>query len=148
MRAFWSYKFKSDGLRYEVGLSILNGDICWINGPFPPGIWNDGDIFKSLLVHMLDENERVEADDGYRGSAPQHVKCPSNLATSNEQRELARRVMSRHETVNRRFKQFQILKQVFRHDIRLHQVVFTAIAVLTQISIENGDELFEIDEYH
>ena len=65
-----------------------------------------------------------------------------------QREELQQRVRNRHETVNRRFKQFQVLKQMFRHDIVLHQSVFIAVAVLTQISIENGDELFEIDNYH
>lgn len=150
IKAFWTYKFKTCGLRYEVGLSILNGDICWTNGPKPPGLWNDNMIFQNLLAQMLDHNERVEADDGYIGSAPQYVKCPGNIANEEERRELQQRVRNRHETVNsnRRFKQFQILKQVFRHDPTLHHVVFTAIAVLTQISIENGDKLFDIDNYY
>lgn len=97
---------------------------------------------------MLDENERVEADDGYIGSAPQYVKCPGSVANLAHREEMQQRVRNRHETVNRRFKQFRILKEVFRHDPRLHWCVFTAIAVLTQISIENGDELFDIDNYH
>jgi hypothetical protein len=27
---------------------------------------------------MLEEGERVEADDGYVGEAPRHVKCPKS----------------------------------------------------------------------
>jgi hypothetical protein len=40
------------------------------------GIWNDGMIFKDALVSMLEYGERCETDGGYRGSAPEFVKCP------------------------------------------------------------------------
>ena len=36
-----------------VGLCIKTGDICWWNGPYEPGIWNDGMIFEDALVSML-----------------------------------------------------------------------------------------------
>jgi len=43
-KPFWSYKFKKSGLRYEVWLCILTGDICWWSGPYAkcPGVlWAD-----------------------------------------------------------------------------------------------------------
>ena len=52
---------------------------------------------------------------------------------------------SRQETVNRRFKCWGILKKVFRHDIPKHAEVMYAVATITQISIENGEELFQVD---
>ena len=54
------------------------------------------------------------------------------------------RVRSRHETVNARFKNFAILADVYQHDITQHGYIFHAVAVLTQLSIENGDALFEV----
>ena len=50
-KSFYSYKFKKSGLRYEVGLCIKTGDICWWSGPYAPGIWNDLSIF---VVGRLD----------------------------------------------------------------------------------------------
>ena len=38
----------------------------WIHGPFPPGDWNDLTIFRDGLKHLLQNGERVEADDGYK----------------------------------------------------------------------------------
>ena len=39
---FWyDFKFKKPGVRYKVGVSIVNGDIVWINGPFLCGHFND-----------------------------------------------------------------------------------------------------------
>jgi hypothetical protein len=52
------------------------------------------------------------------------------------------------ETVNKRMKQFGALLQVFRHDPRKHAIVFESVAVLTQLSIENGNPLFEINGYN
>ena len=69
-KAFYSFKFKKMGLRYEVGLNIKTGDICWWHGPFPPGLYNDNMIFKDALLNSLDHGERVEADTGYKSSAP------------------------------------------------------------------------------
>ena len=54
-------------------------------------------------------------------------------------------VRQRHETVNRRMKQWRILKGVFRHDINLHHIAFAAVAVVTQVAISNGEPLFQVD---
>jgi len=40
-KPFWSFKFKKSGMRYEVGLCIKTGEICWWNGPYELGDWND-----------------------------------------------------------------------------------------------------------
>ncbi len=49
-----------------MGLCINTGDICWWNGPYEPGIWNDEMIFKDALMSMLEYGERCETDGGYR----------------------------------------------------------------------------------
>ena len=67
---FYNTKTNSSGLQYKVALNILTGDICWINGPFLPGEWNDLEIFHSSLMTWLDPFERVEANDGYAGARP------------------------------------------------------------------------------
>ena len=38
---YYSYKLNETGLRYEVGISIIKGDIVWINGPYEFGKWTD-----------------------------------------------------------------------------------------------------------
>jgi hypothetical protein len=54
-------------------------------------------------------------------------------------------VRRRHETFNKHFKQWGILKQVFRGDISKHNQVFRFVAIVTQIAIENGEPLFGVD---
>ena len=138
-KAFYSFKFKKMGLRYEVGINIKTGDICWWHGPFPPGLYNDDMIFKDALLKSLGKGERVEADSGYKPSAPV-ANIPEYTVPS--RRYMAAKVRSRHETFNRRFKQFKILKEAYRHDILDHQAVFSAVVVMTQLAFENGDPLF------
>lgn len=142
-KKWYSFKFNGPGLRYEVAVSILGGDVVWTNGPFPCGSWPDISIFRSGLIDMLRPNEMVEADKGYRGQ-PDKIRTPEDFH-SQEERDLKRRASSRHETVNRRFKQFSILKKQYRHDLRDHQKNFRAVVVLTQLSIKNGEVLFAVD---
>ena len=67
-KPFYDYKFKRSGYRYEVGLCIKTGNICWWNGPYQPGDWNDQMIFKDALAKNLEVGERCETDHGCRGS--------------------------------------------------------------------------------
>lgn len=142
---FSSHKFaKKSGLRYEVAVCILTGDIVWVNGPYECGKWNDIKIFRDSLMSHLAPFERVEADDGYLGEHPQHVKCPKGFANPEITEYMQQRVRNRQETVNRRFKSWDILKQVFRHihHIPDHGDVFRSVAVITQLAINEGEKLF------
>ena len=144
-KEFHSHNFKKSALRYEVRLNIKTGDICWVNGGYAPGIWNDDMIFKDAIVDELEEGERVETDMGYKASAPKYVKCPGTIWSDKEKMKMQTRVCARQETVNKRMKNWNILKAPYRHDIVDHQIVFVAIAVLTQLSFENGEPLFEVE---
>ena len=117
----------------------------WLNGPFEPGIYNDIKIFRSALVGELEEGERVEANDGYVGEAPRYVKCPKCIVHRRDAEQMQSIARRRHETCNKRFKQFGVLKQIFRHNIMDHGEVFRSVAVITQLSIQNGEPLFGVD---
>ena len=54
-KPFGGFKFKMSGVRCEVGLCIKTGEICWCNGPYESGGWNDGIIFEDALVSMLEQ---------------------------------------------------------------------------------------------
>ena len=145
-----SHKFgKKAGLRYEVALGIQSGDICWSNGPFPCGMYNDWTIFNKLgLRSYLEEHKRVEADNGYSAGDPEVCKTPRGCLHPEENRYMRNRLMARQETVNSRIKNFAILKQSYRHKLEDHGDVFRAILVIIQIGIEFCDEpLFSCSEY-
>ena len=141
---FFSHKYRKSGLRYEVGLCILTGDMVWINGPYECGMWPDISIFRNSLMSHLANNERVEADDGYIGEHPQYVKCPAGFADLPETEYMQQRARNRQETINKRFKVFGAMKQVWRHAIELHGEAFRAIAIILQLTINNGERLFEV----
>jgi hypothetical protein len=53
----------------------------------------------------------------------------------------------RHETVNRCLKRWRVLKDIFRHHRSKHDIVFRAVAVLTQIAFENGYPPFQLVDF-
>ena len=159
---WWDKKTNGVGLVYEVATSILGGDICWVNGPFPCGSFNDWKIFKECgLKDSLDPGERVEADDGYDAGAPEFTKTRSSIFVDEDAKAMRGRVRARHEVLNGRLKNWRILCVPYRHgrhqrdrgpntkSLSSHQDVFFAVAVITQIRIENGEiDLFSCEHYN
>jgi hypothetical protein len=125
-------------------MSILGGDLVWIQHPYPMGKYNDIAIFNKVLHHFLDPGERVEADEGYVGH-PDKIKCPQNVGNTAEKSAMQGRVRAHHETLNGWLKNWGILSQVYHHNIMQHGDVFRACAVVTQLTIKNGEPLFEVD---
>ena len=71
---WYSHKFNGAALRYEVGICIQTGWICWLAGPFPAGDFPDVEIFRLGLAEQLREGEKVECDEGYSGDLPVRPK--------------------------------------------------------------------------
>jgi len=140
----YSHKFRRPGLRYEIALCLLTGDIVWSSGPHLPGLYNDLQIFRQELIHLLDDDERVEADDGYLGECPNKCKCPGGPDHLKNRERLNAIQRNRHETVNERFKNFGCMKNKFRHDIEKHGQCFNCVVLLTQLEIWEGAGLFPI----
>jgi hypothetical protein len=83
----------------------------------------------------------------YQGEAPAHVKCPNMFTRKEQMLAMQQRVRNRHETVNKRFKQWGCIRERFRHGTEKHSACFRAVAVLTQLAIEFGEQLFSVEEY-
>ena len=144
-RRLHCYKFKGPGLRYEVAVCLRTSDIVWISGPHFPGLYNDLQIFRMELINMLEEHERVEADDGYIGECPRKCKCPRGISRKEDRTRMNQRQRNRQETVNERFKNWGCMKKKFRHSFAKHCVCFQCVAILSQLAIEYGEELFTTD---
>lgn len=54
-----------------------------------------------------------------------------------------KRIRGRHETINRRFKEWGILGQKYRHCEEMHAYVFRCIAVLVQVDINCGQNVWQ-----
>ena len=142
-RKFYSHKFKRAGLRYEVAVCIATGDIVWFHGPFPAS-FPDLTIFQLRLQTKLPLFEKVVADKGYRGSTS--VITPDD-SHDNRHREMMAQARGRHETVNRRFKQWQCLKQLWRHDRHKHHLVFKAVLCVVQLEFDYGHGPFQVQNF-
>lgn len=133
---WFSHKFRGPGLRYEIGLSITDGNIVWAHGPFPCGAWADLRIFRADLKLRLKDGEHVLTDGGYRDK-----RCKRVLGGNFN---LSARVKARHETLNRHLKQFRVLGNAFRHSLKKHSQCFFAVANLVEVMIESGESLFQL----
>jgi hypothetical protein len=51
---------------------------------------------------------------------------------------------ARHETVNGRIKNFNILKHTYRGNLGEHEFIFKACAVILQIAIQTDEPLYQI----
>ena len=132
-KVWFSKKFSGAALRYEVGICIQTGDICWINGPFKPGRWNDLAIFRRNLRQRLLPGEKVECDAGYLGEPA----CRNNNIILNRLDDMAKcDARSRQENIHADIKIFDCLERAgpWRHDRHLHKHAFAAAAVLTQLA--------------
>ena len=88
------------------------------------------------LHKVLPHGEYYLADGGYEDVACASCITKHDLAPSELPK--CRFIRARHEAVNKRFKEWEILQQKFRHAEAMHGAVFRAIAMLTQLEMEDG----------
>jgi DDE superfamily endonuclease len=141
---WYSHKFEGPGVRYEIGVGIQTGWIVWVNGPFPCGEWSDLKIAKDDLFKSLAPNEMVVADGGYRDGG-WHADTPNGL--NDYMSRIKSVARARHETINKRIKQFNVLRSTFRHDLEKHGFCFHAAANITQLIIEHEEPPFQVEYY-
>ena len=141
-RSWISHKFKKPAVRYEIGISIQSGDIVWVNGPWRAGRYPDITIFRlgGLKDLLFECGERAEADKGYCGE-PSVIDLPNEGPF--EMLLAKKKARMRHETCNKRFKNWACLNTSFRHGVDLHSDCMYAVAVLTQLTIEDTKPLFD-----
>ena len=123
-------------MRYEIGICIRTGEIVWAHGGLPAGEWPDLKLARNAILDAVGPREMIIADGGYNDH--QYFETLSNP-------QKAKAILARHETVNRRVKQFSCMSQTFRHSLYLHPRFFHAVINLTQLMIENGEPLYPVE---
>lgn len=126
---WFSHKFRSAGLRYELALNVRTGFMVWVNGGYPCGMYSDLRLAREAFVLFLNDGERSLADKVYKDH--KYFILPNTYNT--KQHNL---IMARHE--------IQILKQEFRNAIHKHPMVVHAVANITQVMLMNGHPLFSV----
>jgi hypothetical protein len=137
--SYYSHKSKKAGLNYEVAISVFENRVVWINGPFPANK-HDLTIFQEQLKKKIPPSRRAIGDRAY---ADPRVTTP-NPQHSRALQKFLSRARSRQETFNDRLKNFNCLKEVFRHSHNKHKICFEAICVICQYQMENGSPLFDV----
>ena len=125
-------------MRYEVGIFIRTGDIVKAHGGLPCGEWPDLRLARNAILEALRPGEKIMADRGYND--PNYFDLPVGNAIRQR-----KQILARHETVNRRIKQFCCMSSRFRHALHLHPRFFHAVVNLTQLMIENGEPLYSVE---
>ena len=95
----------------------------------------------NCLANQIPEGKKVLADSGLKGSKKASTRMPGN---SHRVKHFRARAQGRQETLFKRFKDFGILRQRFRHQYELHKMVLDAVAVIVQYDMENGHPLFDV----
>ena len=140
-RSYYSHKFKTAGVDYEIGLSVFDNRLVWINGPMRASR-HDITVFRRAgLQAMIPHGHRIIGDNGYAGE-PLIISTP-NAHDPSVLRKFKSRARARHESFNGRLKTFKCLEERFRHSLKYHQRVFEATCVICQYQIVNGSPLFD-----
>ena len=94
------------------------------------------------LSLMLLPWELVEADNGYTGRV--QIQTPGAAPTRLDMKQKSQ-VRGRHENVNRRLKVFKIMERFESTNIEKHSKIAPAVAVIVQLSFENGERLYHVN---
>ena len=139
---WYSHKFKRAGMRYDVGVGINCGKICWHSGGFRCGEMNDLQIARIGICEHIPRGERIIADKGYKGERCVFETYPDEGDHPYERS--MRVLLARHETVNKRIKDFTGMRALWRHGWRKHNMTFAAVVNVVEIQIENGNPFFNV----
>jgi DDE superfamily endonuclease len=140
---WYSHKFNGPGLTYQIVLSTYEDKVLSVIGPYPAGV-PDLNVFRKDdgIYDLIPPDKRLIGDNGYNGEYAK-ITTPNNhdshdiISTKN-------RARARHETFNKRLKDYSILRETFRHskskkdprDNSHHQMVFQSICVLVQYDMK------------
>ena len=112
-----------------------------MNGPFEAS-YNDKTIAKTQgLQEMVPDGKLIIGDKGYTSldfiTTRNSLDCRAVKA-------FKKRALARHETFNKRLKDFKCLAERFRHGEEKFKFAFEACVVMTQINMDLGAPLFDM----
>jgi hypothetical protein len=144
-KSYYSHKFKQSALNYELGVSVFDNALVWLNGPSKASL-HDISIFRAPngLKDTIPQGKRVIADRGYCSKHDAGVISTPNSHDMPNVRRFKSRARARHESFNGKIKNFKCLAECFRHELTNHKIAFEAICVICQYQLENGSPLFDV----
>jgi hypothetical protein len=139
---YFSHKYGKAGLAYELGISISESKLVWLNGPFMAGK-NDVQIFQKGLKQKLQTAGKMAIGDGGYTGHPYQCSTPNNHNSSSLSK-FKSRALKRHERFNGLTKAFNCLSGRFRHSVDRFTNCFEAVCVICQYQVEMDCPLFEV----
>ena len=136
-----SHKSNGPGLRYEIGIAVATGWIVHVFGPFPCGEYPDLRIARMYLHNKLPAGEYYIADDVYKAK---HTPVVIGSMVPPHELKRFKKIRSRHENINGRFKEWDCLSKTYRHEEEKHFDMFMAVVVITQMEMWNGRPAYSI----
>lgn len=112
----------------------------WVYGAKPAGAWNDLNLARDAFTSFVLNGELTIADKGYMDRI--YFIYPTYYPRSKRHQ---KSIMARHESVNERFKQLSVLRNIYRHSIDDHLTIFLSVANLVQIGLKFESPLFRLD---
>jgi hypothetical protein len=138
---WYSHKFHSPGLAYEIAVATRENQICWTNGPFPASVHNVT-IYRDALMLVVPPGCYGIGDSGYAGEPDTLTMIRPGDSTAVKQFKEAAR--ARQENVNGRIKEFAIIDKHWVYDWQKHEIVFKALVVMIQYDLETTRPLFSV----
>ncbi|KAJ3008516.1 UNVERIFIED_CONTAM: hypothetical protein HDU68_003052, partial [Siphonaria sp. JEL0065] len=132
-RELFSHKFKRAGYRFQVATAIGSSRIVHVSSGTPCGLFNDLSQVQRTLLCELELEEKVAADRGYLGDERVLTKLKGTSPEIKKHNKNWNLMGARHETVNKRMKDFRILAGLYRGRREEIVVIFCAIAQITNI---------------
>ena len=142
--SLYSHKHNGPGLKYEICHGVYSGNICWVNGPFKAGEFNDLQVAQEFgLCGILEAcGEKAIADGIYKDKeffhTPPGVRTPQSRAMNT--------LRARQETINARLKNnWGCFGTTWRHDHDLHELAVSAALTIMQLEFDHGiSKLFKV----
>ena len=104
-RSYYSHKFHRAALNYELGISVYDNALVWLNGPTKAS--------KHVLGIFKSPNGLKAAGRGYKGKEHTAVLSTPNSCDPAEIRKMNSRARARHESFNAKIKNFGVLAGCF-----------------------------------
>lgn len=138
-KPFFSPRHAMHCLKYEIAVHWLTGRIFWVAGGVFGSIADLTLTRFSSLLQRLHPAEFILADKGYIGERA--LLCPFKGRTEqlDPQQRVWNKAMNPHRTIVEnafaRLHRFKILSTPFRHQLRMHPMVFAVIAQIADLDI-------------
>jgi hypothetical protein len=137
-REFYSGKAQMHSVKYEVGVQRHSGKIVWLNGPFQGTIHDMLVFWLGRLYSYLLPGEMLMCDSAYLTHYLTCVYTACKGVTEQWQAIVNYLVGSPRIVVEHamsRLKAFKFTQQPWRHDLRLHEVAFKAMANILNVEL-------------